>query len=81
MVAFILALTLQSSFSVNSDTCFGCIYNAMLQTHVILWYIPYVAKYWWGKILANLASRSHVAKINPTKILPLNTQYSACDNN
>ena len=36
--------------------------------------IPYMAKYWWGKILANC---SHVAKINPTKILPLNTKFIA----
>ena len=40
-------------------------------------YIPYVAKYWWGKILANLANHSYVAKINPTKILPLNTEFIA----
>ena len=32
-----------------------------------------MAKYWWDKILANLVNRSHVAKINLTKILPLNT--------
>ena len=40
-------------------------------------YIPYVAKYWWGKILANLVNCSHVAKINPTKILPMNTEFIA----
>ena len=39
--------------------------------------ILYVAKYWWGKILANLANCSHVTKINPTKILPLNTKFIA----
>ena len=41
------------------------------------YYIPYVAKYWWGKILANLANHSYDAKINPTKILPLNTEFIA----
>ena len=39
--------------------------------------LPYVVKYWWAKILANLANRSHVAKINPSKILPLHTEFIA----
>ena len=34
-----------------------------------------MAKYWWGKILANLANCSCVAKIKPAKILPLNTEF------
>jgi len=37
--------------------------------------IPYMAKYWWGKILANLVNRRHVAKIDPTKILPLDAEF------
>ena len=36
--------------------------------NILLSILPYMAKYWWDKILVNLANRSHVAKIDPTKI-------------